>query len=74
MSKFLLEAKELRKTYHLGRVKVPVLRGASFTLEQGEWVKDVKAGIPWEEAFKNRFGWNITQLAQAVKARYRARD
>ncbi len=38
MSKFLLEAKELRKTYHLGRVKVPVLRGASFTLEQGEWV------------------------------------
>ena len=40
----------------------------------GEWVKDVKAGIPWEEAFKNRFGWNITQLAQAVKARYRARD
>ena len=40
----------------------------------GEWVKDVKAGIPWEEAFKNRFGWNITQLSQAVKARYRARD
>lgn len=38
MSKFLLEAKELRKTYHLGRVKVPVLRGASFTLAQGEWV------------------------------------
>ena len=40
----------------------------------GEWVKDVKAGIPWEEALKKRFGWSITQLAQAVKARYRARD
>ena len=38
MSKFLLEAKNLRKTYTLGRVKVPVLRGASFTLAQGEWV------------------------------------
>ena len=40
----------------------------------GEWVKDVKSGIPWEEAFKNRFGWNVKQLSQAVKARYRARD
>ena len=40
----------------------------------GEWVKDVKAGIPWEEALKKRFGWSVTQLAQAVKARYRARD
>ena len=40
----------------------------------GEWVKDVKSGIPWEEAFKNRFGWNVKQLSQAVKVRYRARD
>ena len=40
----------------------------------GEWVKDVKGGLSWEEALKKRFGWSITQLAQAVKARYRARD
>ncbi|MCE9620453.1 MAG: ABC transporter ATP-binding protein [Planctomycetes bacterium] len=38
MSSPLLEAKNLRKTYQLGRVKVPVLRGASFALAQGEWV------------------------------------
>ena len=40
----------------------------------GEWVKDVKGGISWEEALKKRFGWSVTQLAQAVKVRYRARD
>ncbi len=38
MSNPLLEAKNLHKTYTLGRVQVPVLRGASFTLAQGEWV------------------------------------
>ncbi|MCE9620454.1 MAG: hypothetical protein K8R92_11195 [Planctomycetes bacterium] len=40
----------------------------------GAWVKDVKAGIPWEEAMQKRFGWNAQQLAQAVKQRYMARD
>ncbi len=40
----------------------------------GEWVKDVKAGLSWEEALQKRFGWSASQLAQAVKSRYRARD
>ncbi|MEI8360410.1 MAG: hypothetical protein WCH13_18245, partial [Deltaproteobacteria bacterium] len=40
----------------------------------GEWVKDVKAGLSWEEALQKRFGWSAAQLAQAVKVRYRARD
>jgi len=34
----LLEAKDVHKTYKLGRVPVPVLRGASITLKEGEWV------------------------------------
>jgi lipoprotein-releasing system ATP-binding protein len=38
MSSPLLEARDLRKTYQLGRVRVPVLRGASFALGRGEWV------------------------------------
>ena len=34
----LLSATNLRKTYRLGRVDVPVLRGASIQVERGEWV------------------------------------
>ena len=34
----LLEGMGLRKTYRLGRVDVPVLRGASITVLEGEWV------------------------------------
>jgi lipoprotein-releasing system ATP-binding protein len=34
----LLEARDLRKTYRLGKVGVPVLRGADFRMRRGEWV------------------------------------
>jgi lipoprotein-releasing system ATP-binding protein len=34
----LLSASELHKTYRLGRVSVPVLRGASLDVGAGEWV------------------------------------
>jgi lipoprotein-releasing system ATP-binding protein len=34
----LLQARDLRKTYRLGRVDVPVLRGADFSMKPGEWV------------------------------------
>ena len=34
----LLAAQNLHKTYQLGRVKVPVLREASLSVEPGEWV------------------------------------
>ena len=34
----LLEADHVKKTYRLGRVDVPVLRGASITVGEGEWV------------------------------------
>ncbi len=39
-----------------------------------EWVKDVKAGIPWEEALQRRFGWSAAQLARAVTERYWASE
>ncbi len=34
----LLSATNLHKTYRLGRVEVPVLKGASLHVDQGEWV------------------------------------
>src|SRR6201997_4467777 len=37
MSAFI-EARELRKTYRVGKVDVPALRGISFSVQQGEFV------------------------------------
>ena len=34
----LLEAEHVKKTYRLGRVEVPVLRDASISIAEGEWV------------------------------------
>ncbi len=34
----LLRADDVQKTYQLGRVEVPVLKGASLSLVEGEWV------------------------------------
>ncbi|NBX25699.1 MAG: ABC transporter ATP-binding protein [Planctomycetes bacterium] len=34
----LLQARDLHKTYRMGRLDVPVLRGADFTMRKGEWV------------------------------------
>src|SRR5215470_10319179 len=40
MSAFI-EAIELRKTYRIGKIDVPALRGISFTVEKGEFVSIV---------------------------------
>ncbi len=34
----IISAKDLRKTYRMGRVRVPVLRGVSLGIAPGEWV------------------------------------
>ncbi|MCZ6835716.1 MAG: ABC transporter ATP-binding protein [Planctomycetota bacterium] len=34
----LLEARDVYKTYRLGRVEVPVLKGATLKIKEGEWV------------------------------------
>jgi len=36
-----IEASELRKTYHVGKVEVPALRGVSFRIQKGEYVSVV---------------------------------
>ena len=36
----------------------------------GEWVKDVKSGIPWEESLKKRFGTDTSQFAQTIEGWY----
>jgi putative ABC transport system ATP-binding protein len=37
----IIEALDLRKTYHIGKVEVPALRGISFAVEKGEFVSIV---------------------------------
>jgi putative ABC transport system ATP-binding protein len=37
----IIEAIELHKTYHIGRIEVPALRGISFLVEKGEFVSVV---------------------------------
>ena len=36
-----IEAVELRKTYHVGKIEVPALRGISFSIEKGEFISVV---------------------------------
>jgi putative ABC transport system ATP-binding protein len=36
-----IEAKDLRKTYHVGKIEVQALRGISFSVEKGEFVSVV---------------------------------
>ena len=37
----IIEAVDLRKTYHIGKIDVPALAGVSFTVEKGEFVSIV---------------------------------
>jgi putative ABC transport system ATP-binding protein len=37
----IIEAVDLHKTYHIGKIEVPALRGISFTVEKGEFVSVV---------------------------------
>jgi putative ABC transport system ATP-binding protein len=37
----IIEAVDLHKTYHIGKVEVPALRGVSFAVEKGEFVSIV---------------------------------
>ena len=34
----LIELKDIRKTYSLGEIDVPVLKGISLTIDKGEYV------------------------------------
>src|SRR5207245_3857040 len=37
----IIEAVDLHKTYHIGKIDVPALRGISFSVEKGEFVSVV---------------------------------
>src|SRR2546430_8431386 len=41
MAGAFIEAKNLRKTYHVGKIEVEALRGISFSVEKGEFVSVV---------------------------------
>lgn len=84
----LLEAKDVHKTYKLGRVPVPVLRGASLSLKAGEWVAILGAsgsgkstllhligGLDKPQDGSIKFeGRDLGKLGPGGLNRYRARD
>lgn len=84
----LLEAKDVHKTYKLGRVPVPVLRGASLSLKAGEWVAILGAsgsgkstllhligGLDKPQDGTIKFeGRDLSRLGPGGLNRYRARD
>src|SRR5690349_23166700 len=41
MAEAFIEAKNLRKTYHIGKIEVQALRGISFSVQKGEFVSVV---------------------------------
>src|SRR6202790_5352097 len=41
MPEAFIEAKNLRKTYHVGKIEVEALRGISFSVQKGEFVSVV---------------------------------
>ncbi|MGP1272413.1 MAG: ABC transporter ATP-binding protein [Phycisphaerales bacterium] len=51
-----IEASNISKTYRLGRVDVPVLRGASLTVGDGEWVAILGASGSGKSTFLHLLG------------------
>ena len=43
----IIEAIDLHKTYHIGKIEVPALRGISFTIDKGEFVSVVGLEVPY---------------------------
>ncbi|MCH2134511.1 MAG: ABC transporter ATP-binding protein [Phycisphaerales bacterium] len=84
----LLEARNLYKTYRMGTVDVPVLRGSSIHMEPGEWVAILGAsgsgkstllhllgGLDTPDSGEIRFkGELISSHVRGARNRYRNRD
>ena len=83
----ILQAREIHKTYRLGRVDVPVLKGASLTVNKGEWIAVLGASGSGKSTLLHLMGdldqpdvdkgevlfdgKNITQLNQRQRNQYR---
>jgi ABC-type lipoprotein export system ATPase subunit len=70
----LLEAQNLSKTYRLGRVDVPVLRGASLRVEPGEWVAVLGASGSGKSTLLHLLGGLDRPDPGSGAIRYESRD
>jgi len=80
----IIEAVDLHKTYHIGKLDVPALRGVSFAVEQGEFVSVVGpsgsgkstlfyliGGLTGADSGKVIIGVNFTGLSDSARTRLR---
>ncbi len=83
----ILQARDVHKTYRLGRVDVPVLKGASLTVYRGEWIAILGASGSGKSTLLHLMGDldqpdtakgtihfdgnDLTQLTQSRRNRYR---
>jgi len=77
VSESILQVRAIRKTYRLGRVDVPVLRGLDFDVREGEWVAVLGASGSGKSTLlhlcgaldrPDRNGGTITYRSQSINA------
>ncbi|MFZ9879838.1 MAG: ABC transporter ATP-binding protein [Phycisphaerales bacterium] len=70
----LLVAEHVKKTYRLGKVAVPVLRDASMTVAEGEWVSIVGSSGSGKSTLLHLLGGHARPAADSGAIRFKGAD